>query len=64
MSQRQILVLIGIIIMILPVLGFPMVWKQIFFAVIGLSLIYVAFKGNWKNHSSADTFLESHNQTI
>ncbi len=62
MSQRQILVLIGIIIMILPVLGFPMVWKQIFFVWIGLGLIYVAFKGNWKNNSSADTFMESNNQ--
>lgn len=64
MSQRQILVLIGVIIMVLPVLGFPMVWKQIFFAFIGLVLIYVAFKGNWKNHGPADTFSESHNQTV
>jgi len=64
MSQRQIIVLIGIAIIILPVLGFPMVWKQIFFALIGLGLIYVAFSGSWKYHGEVDTFSDSDNQVV
>lgn len=64
MSQRQILVLIGIIIIVLPVLGFPIFWKQVFFALIGVGLIYIAFKSGAHYHNHADTFSESHNHTI
>jgi glucan phosphoethanolaminetransferase (alkaline phosphatase superfamily) len=49
MSHRQILVLVGILIIALPFLGFPMLWKNILFVCIGLSIIYFAFKSSWKN---------------
>ncbi|MBP9701596.1 MAG: hypothetical protein KBD47_01280 [Candidatus Pacebacteria bacterium] len=64
MSQRQILVLIGVAIIILPWLGVPMFWKSILFVLIGLGLVYVAFKGNWKSHTHVDTFSESYNHTV
>lgn len=63
MSQRQILVLIGVAIIVLPWLGIPMFWKSILFVLIGLGLVYVAFKGNWRSHTHADTFSESHNHS-
>jgi glucan phosphoethanolaminetransferase (alkaline phosphatase superfamily) len=64
MSHRQILVLVGILIIALPFLGFPMLWKNILFVCIGLSIIYFAFKSSWKNVATdADTYSESHNQT-
>lgn len=63
MSQRQIIVLIGIIIMVLPFLGFPILWKQIMLLAIGLFIVVSAFRTSGQHGSYADTFSESHNHT-
>ncbi len=65
MSHRQILVLVGILIITLPVLGFPMLWKQILLALVGVGIIYFAFKSSWRNSPlGADTYSESNNNVV
>lgn len=61
MSPRQIIVLVGIVIMVLPFLGFPILWKQIMFLVIGLGIVVSAFRMSHAHTMHADTFSESHN---
>ncbi len=61
MSQRQIIILIGVIIMVLPFLGFPIFWKQMMLLVIGLFIVASAFRISAAHEAHADTFSESHN---
>ncbi len=43
MRKERILLLLGIWVAVLPYLGFPYSWKNIFFTAAGLGLIYVSF---------------------
>jgi hypothetical protein len=43
MSKRQIIILLGVLIIILPFLGLPDSWKTILFILIGLLLILLAY---------------------
>lgn len=61
MSQRQIIILIGVIIMVLPFLGFPIFWKQMMLLAIGLFIVVSAFRISGSHEAHADTFSESHN---
>jgi hypothetical protein len=44
MSKRQIVILLGVWIIVLPFLGFPESWRTILFMITGLYLIIVAYR--------------------
>jgi hypothetical protein len=43
MRRARILLLWGVWVAILPFLGFPYFWKNIFFVISGLGMIYISF---------------------
>lgn len=44
MSKRQVIMLLGAIVMLAPHLGLPDVGDKIFLAVVGLLIIFVAYR--------------------
>jgi hypothetical protein len=43
MSKRQVLMLIGVIVVIVPFLGFPSSWQRFFEIVCGILVIGIAY---------------------
>jgi len=43
MRKERTLFIIGLWVAILPFLGFPSTWRKIFFVIIGLALVFLAF---------------------
>ncbi len=43
MRKERTLLIIGVWVMILPFLGFPLSWRQILFVLTGLALMYLAY---------------------
>ena len=44
MSKRQVLIIIGILVALIPFLGFPSTWDQIITLVLGFIIIAVAYR--------------------
>jgi hypothetical protein len=51
MSRNKIILLIGILVAIMPFLGFPTAWKTIFYLLFGAILIIVAVVGHVERRS-------------
>jgi len=43
MRKEKTLLIIGLWIIILPFLGFPDIWRKIFFILTGISIMYLAY---------------------
>lgn len=43
MSKSRILFIFGILIAVLPYLGFPIFWKSLLFSLLGLGLAFFAY---------------------
>lgn len=43
MSKARLLLILGTWVAILPYLGFPYTWKEIFFTLSGLGIIYMSY---------------------
>jgi hypothetical protein len=54
MSRNKIILLVGFLVAIMPVLGFPFLWKNIFYAVAGISLVIMAVVGHVRRRSSIE----------
>ena len=65
MSKARILFIFGILIAILPYLGFPFFWKNILFTLLGLNLSFYAYiihretKANIDSEKSFENFSEN-----
>jgi hypothetical protein len=55
MSRNKITLLIGILVFIMPFLGFPSSWKTIFYLTFGVILIIIAAVGHVRRRSPAIT---------
>jgi uncharacterized membrane protein len=51
MSRNKIILLIGILLIAMPFLGFPSTWKTIFYIVFGAILIIMAVIGHIRRRS-------------
>ncbi len=51
MSRNKIVLLIGILVFIMPFLGFPSSWKTIFYVIFGGILIIIAAIGHVRRRS-------------
>ncbi len=54
MRRARILLLWGVWVAVLPYLGFPFFWKNIFFTISGLAMVYISFV-IYKEHKARDT---------
>lgn len=52
MSRNKTTLLIGILVCLMPFLGFPSSWKTVFYFVFGVILIIVAAVGHVRRRSS------------
>jgi membrane protein implicated in regulation of membrane protease activity len=43
MRKERTLLILGVLVAIIPFSGFPMLWRSIFFVIIGGALIYLAY---------------------
>lgn len=65
MRKERTLLIIGIIVMILPFLGFPNNWRKIFFVIIGFALVYLSYlfykqvKARQPNNNQSKTFVDN-----
>ena len=68
MSKELVIILLGILVALMPYLGFPGSWKSVFSIVIGIVIAGVAFivrqERLWKEREAmsehrADTFVEN-----
>jgi len=66
MSKSRILFILGVLIAVLPYLGFPYFWKNILFTLLGLGLAFFAYmihrelKGNIvKDKENFENFSEN-----
>jgi asparagine N-glycosylation enzyme membrane subunit Stt3 len=68
MSKELVIILLGILVALMPYLGFPGSWKTVFSIVIGIVIAGVAFivrqERLWKERETpsehrADTFVEN-----
>lgn len=71
MRKERSLFIIGFWIMALPFLGFPDLWRKVFFILTGLILIYIGYLFSFearvrisKKETSAKTFVDNMNQNI
>lgn len=53
MSKNKIVFSIGLILVIMPILGFPVLWKTFLSVILGLSLIFLSFSVAAKRRASA-----------
>lgn len=44
MSQAKTLIALGIAVVLVPFLGFPTSWKNVIFAVLGVAVVFFAFR--------------------
>ena len=44
MSKRQVIMLLGVCIVLLPFLGFPLFWDKIFYVIAGVLIVGIAYK--------------------
>jgi hypothetical protein len=51
MSRNKIVLLIGILLVLMPFLGFPSTWKNLFYVLFGAILITVAIVGHVRRRS-------------
>lgn len=66
MSKSRLLFIFGVLIAVLPYLGFPLLWKNILFSIFGLGLALFAYIMNReskikKNKESFENFSENSN---
>jgi hypothetical protein len=53
MSRNKIIFIIGIVVLIMPFLGFPSAWKTIFYIIAGAILVIIAIHGHIRRRSRA-----------
>jgi len=51
MSRNKLILLIGILLVLMPFLGFPSAWKTFFYMGFGIILIIVAIVGHVRRRS-------------
>ena len=51
MSRNKIILLLGILIILMPFLGFPLGWKNTFYVIFGLIFITMAVVGHVRRRS-------------
>ncbi|MCC2630667.1 MAG: hypothetical protein K0S38_476 [Candidatus Paceibacter sp.] len=51
MSRNKITLLIGILVVLMPFLGFPSAWKTLFYVLFGAILIFIAIVGHVRRRS-------------
>jgi uncharacterized membrane protein len=54
MSKRLTLLFLGIIIILMPFLGFPSSWKNIFFVVVGLVIVLISLAMRREEFANSD----------
>ncbi len=59
MSQRQLIVLIGVWVIVYPFLGVPSSWFKIIGLLTGLVVIAFAYRIRFRDSRSAETFSDS-----
>jgi hypothetical protein len=66
MRKERTLLLIGLWVVILPFLGFPNSWREVFFVITGLAVIYLAYLFNLeakarlpKSDNNSQTFVDN-----
>ena len=66
MRKERTLFLIGLWVVILPFLGFPNSWREVFFVITGLAIIYLAYLFNLeakarlpKSDNNSQTFVDN-----
>ena len=52
MSRNKTILLIGILTVLMPFLGFPSTWKTVFYIIFGVILIIMAVYGHVSRRSS------------
>ena len=52
MSKNKIVFSIGLILVVMPILGFPVHWKTFISVILGLSLIFLSFSVAAKRRAS------------
>ncbi len=43
MRKERTLLIIGLLVAVLPFLGFPNSWRKVFFVILGFALVYLAY---------------------
>ncbi len=51
MSRNKIILLLGILLVLMPFLGFPSAWKTFFYSGFGIILIIIAIVGHVRRRS-------------
>ncbi len=64
MSKRQILVIIGVWVILLPFLGLPGTWKTILMACTGVVLCFLAYSGQSRQSKSESSFSNSYSDNL
>jgi len=66
MRKERTLCILGVWVAILPFLGFPNLWREIFFLLSGLALIYLSYlfyieaqARQKKNQTDSKTFIDN-----
>ncbi len=66
MRKERTLFVIGILVVVLPFSGFPQTWREVFFVIIGLALICLAYlfynetkRRVLKNTTESKTFIDN-----
>jgi hypothetical protein len=65
MNKIRVLLFLGIFMILLPYLGFPRSWKDIFFSIFGIIIFYIGFisyreqKEKFSISKSFDSFKEN-----
>lgn len=56
MSKNKIVFILGIVLIVLPFLGFPSAWKTFFMVVIGLFLVSLSFTTSLRKRTSGKKY--------
>jgi len=55
MSKNRIIFIVGVIVLLLPISGFPLSWKNFFYVILGLLLIYLSLNSSLKRRKEETT---------
>lgn len=59
MSKHSTIIILGILLALMPFLGFPIFYKDIFFVVLGLSIAMLAYFSNIQYCNNCNRLVEN-----
>jgi len=65
MRKERTLLIIGLLVAVMPFLGFPNSWRKVFFVILGFAIVYLAYlfykqvKARQPNTNQSRTFVDN-----